>query len=464
MPPVDDKAGAGGAWGAVQRSAKTAQRLVVGLSERSSNASSILLFSIGLLLVVGITWASVAELDEVTRGQGKVIPSSQLQVVQSLEGGIVRRLLVSEGERVAAGTPLVELDPTLHRSQYEQVRHQLQALQAQTARLEAEADGRRLEFPAELMAQAPAQVAAETSLHIGRQNELRTQLGALREQLSQKQQELAGAQATLSGTQRALALSRQSRDVIQRLVNRGLEAELALIGEDTRVNEHENKLAVTEAELARLTAAIQEVRERVDTATTAFRSAALGELAQARGRVSELSAQLEGLKDRVERATLVAPVAGIVNRLNVKTLGAVAQPGETLLELVPVEDSLVIEAYVKPSDIAFIYEGQIAQVKVTAYDATRYGSLEGTISKVSADAVPNPESQGRPDAQGAASDVYVVTVMTGAAQLKKGGRALTILPGMKAEIDIITGKRTVLDYLVRPVTKVAGRALRETSH
>lgn len=219
---------------------------------------------------------------------------------------------------------------------------------------------------------------------------------------------------------------------------------------------------MTQAEIARHNAAIQEVRERVDTTTMAFRSTALSELAQARGRMAELHAQLAGLKDRVERSTLVAPVAGIVNRLNVKTIGAVAQPGETLLELVPVEDSLIVEAYVKPSDIAFIHEGQDALVKVTAYDSSRYGSLEGTILKISADAVPNPEMQGRPE--GGASDVYVVTVRTGAAQLKKDGRAMTILPGMKAEIDIITGRRTVLDYLVRPVTKVASRALRETSH
>lgn len=463
-PPVDDKGMKTGALGALTRVAKNAQRLVVGLSERSGNASSILLLSIALVLVAAISWASIAELDEVTRGQGKVIPSQQLQVVQSLEGGIVRSLLVSEGQRVSAGAPLMELDPTIHRSQYEQVLHQFQALSAQTARLEAEADGRKLEFSRELIERAPIQVAAETSLYIGRQNELRTQLGALREQLAQKQQELAGAQANLDGTQRGLELSRQSRDVIQRLVSRGLEAELSLIGEDTKVNELEIKLAVTGAEIARLTAAIQEVRERVETTTVSFRSAALGELAQARGRASELEAQLSGLKDRVERATLVAPVAGIVNRLNIKTIGAVAQPGETLLEIVPVEDSMIVEAYVKPSDIAFIYEGQTALVKVTAYDASRYGSLEGTIFKVSADAVPNPESQGRPDAQGGSTDVYVVTVRTGAAQLMKDGRALAILPGMKAEIDIITGKRTVLDYLVRPVTKVAGRALRETSH
>lgn len=459
-PPAAAEAGAAGA---LARSAKAAQKFVVGLSARSSNASSILLFSIALLLVVGVSWASMAELDEVTRGQGKVVPSRQLQVVQSLEGGIVRRLLVGEGERVAAGTPLMELDPTLHRSQYDQVLHQLHALSAQVARLEAEADGRKLEFPDALAAQAPAQVAAETSLYIGRQNELRTQLGALREQLYQKQQELAGAQANLDGSQRALALARQSRDVIQRLVSRGLEAELSLIAEDTKVNELQNKVAVTQAEIARHNAAIQEVRERVDTTTMAFRSTALSELAQARGRMAELHAQLAGLKDRVERSTLVAPVAGIVNRLNVKTIGAVAQPGETLLELVPVEDSLIVEAYVKPSDIAFIHAGQKALVKVTAYDATRYGSLEGTILKVSADAIPNPESQGRPDAMGVA-DVYVITVKTGSAQLRKDGREMTILPGMKAEVDIITGRRTVMDYLVRPVTKVANQALRETSH
>jgi len=447
----------------IQSAARAALRGVVALSERSSNASSILLFSIALLLVVTIVWASAAELDEVTRGEGKVIPSQQLQVVQSLEGGIVRNLFVREGDRVEAGAPLMELDPTLHRSQYEQVLQQYYAQLAQAARLEAESGGTKLNMPPELVGKAPTQVAAETSLFIGRQNELRTQLGALREQRAQKQQELAGAQATLSGTERALTLARQSRDVIRRLVAKGLEAELSLISEEAKVNELENKLAVTHAEIARLQSALQEILEKVDSTMVTFRSAALGDLAQTRGRVAELRAQLDGLRDRVERTTLTAPVAGIVNRLTVRTIGAVAQPAETLVELVPVDDSLIVEAYVKPSDIAFVYTGQDARVKVTAYDASRYGALEGHIVKVSADAVRNPDAQGRPDMAGNA-DVYVVTVKTGAAQLRKSGKDLTILPGMKAEVDIITGKRTVLDYLVRPVTKIADRAFRETPH
>lgn len=422
------------------------------------------MFSIALLLVVAITWAALAELDEVTRGQGKVIPSQELQVVQSLEGGIVRRIFVREGDSVEAGAPLMELDPTIHRSQYEQVLQQYYAQLAQAYRLEAESGDKKLEMPQDLVEKAPGQVAAETSLYIGRQNELRVQIDALREQLSQKQQELIASEATLSGAERALALARQSRDVIRRLVSKGLEAELSLIGEETKVSELENKMAVTRADIGRLQSAIQEIREKVQTTTASFRSAALGELAQTRGRVAELRAQLDGLRDRVERSTLVAPVAGIVNRINIKTLGAVAQPAETLVELVPAEDALIVEAYVRPSDIAFVHAGQDAKVKLTAYDASRYGGLEGKIVKVSADVIRNPEASGNPQAAAGNLDVYVVTVKTGAAELKKNGKTLTILPGMKAEVDIITGKRTVLDYLVRPVTKIADRAFRESRH
>ncbi|MEJ0040527.1 MAG: HlyD family type I secretion periplasmic adaptor subunit [Gammaproteobacteria bacterium] len=459
-----DKPGAGQRFPRLRRAARAVMRMVVALSERSGNASSILLLSIALLMVAAVTWASIAQLDEVTRGEGKVIPSQQLQVVQSLEGGIVRNILVHEGDSVRAGTPLMELDPTIHRSQYEQALRQYYTQAAQAYRLEAESADKKLEMPKELTEKASVQVMAETSLYIGRQNELRTQLGGLREQLAQKQQELAASAATLTGTERALELSRQSRDVIKRLVSKGLEAELSLIGEEAKVNDLENKLAVTRTEGVRLLSAIQEVREKVDTTAVSFRSAALGELAQTRGKVSELQAQLDGLKDRVERTMLVAPVSGIVNRLTIKTIGAVAQPAETLVELVPMDDSLIVEAYVKPSDIAFVYAGQNARVKVTAYDASRYGGLEGQIIKVSADAVRNPEAQGRPEMQGGSTDVYVVTVKTGAAQLRKNGKPLTILPGMKAEVDIITGKRTVLDYLVHPVTKIADRAFRETPH
>ena len=423
-----------------------------------------LLFSIVLLLAATITWASLAELDEVTRGDGKVVPSQQLQVVQSLEGGIVRNIFVREGDRVGAGARLMELDPTLHRSQYEQVLQQYYAQMARAHRLEAEAEDKKLDMPRELMEKAPIQVTAEIGLYIGRQNELRTQAGTLREQLAQKQQELAASEATLGSTQRALALSEESRDVIQRLVRKGLEAELSLIGEETKVNDLKNRLQITHTEIARSRSAIQEVREKVDTTTAGFRSAALGELAQTRGRVAELHAQLEGLRDRVERSTLVAPVAGVVNRLNIKTIGGVAQPAETLVELVPLDDALIVEAYVRPSDIAFVYAGQAAKVKVTAYDASRYGGLDGEIVNVSADAVRNPDAQGRPGQPAQNTDMYVVTVKTGAAELRKNGRSLAILPGMKAQVDIITGKRTVLDYLVNPVTKVADRAFRESPH
>lgn len=449
-----------------RRIVRGALRIVRAIADRGRNASSILLFAIGTLLVAGITWASVAQLDEVIRGEGKVVPSQQLQVVQSLEGGIVRRLYVREGDVVRAGAPLIELDPTLHRSQYDQALQQWRAERARAARLEAEAQSSRLQMPPDLVQDAPMQVAAETSLYIGRQQEVRTQLGELREQLAQREQELAGSEATLAGTARAAALARQSRDVIKRLVDKGLEAELNLIAEETKVNDLENKLAVTQAEISRLRATIQEVHEKVGTVESRFRSSALADLAQSRGKLSELDAQLAGLRDRVERTTLVAPVAGVVNRLHVKTLGGVAQAAETLVEIVPGEDALLVEAYVKPADIAFVHAGQAARVKLTAYDSSRYGGLDGQIVKVSADAVRNPDApQGRADpSAGGAADVYLVTVKTGAAQLRQNGRLLTIIPGMKAEVDIVTGKRTVLDYLVHPVVKVSDRAFRESPH
>lgn len=435
--------------------------MISTLAARSGRASSILLFSILLLLVSAVAWASLARLDEVTRGTGRVIPSLQLQVVQSLEGGIVRKLYVQEGDHVDAGAPLLELDPTLHRSQYEQVLQQYYAQVAQAHRLEAETSGGKLAMPRELMEKVAVQVAAETSLYIGRQNELRSQLGALREQLVQKQQELVAADAALAGGTRALELARQSRDVIRRLVSKGLEAELTLIGEETKVSDLENRMVIAHSEIARLRAGIQEIREKVEATMTGFRGTALAELSATRARTAELGAQLEGLRDRVERATLVAPVSGIVNRVHIRTIGAVAQPAETLVEIVPAEDSLIVEAYVKPADIAFIHAGQDARVKLTAYDASRYGGLDGHIVKISADAVPNPDAQGRPAAPAMDPDVYVVTVKTGASQLRKDGKVLTILPGMKAEVDIITGKRTVLDYLVHPVVRISDRAFRE---
>jgi adhesin transport system membrane fusion protein len=403
-------------------------------------------------LVAGIAgflwWAAVFEIEEVTRGQGRVVPSQQVQVIQSLEGGIVREILVDEGETVEPDAPLIRIDDTTAGARRGELLEQEAALLAERLRVRTEAEGgATLAFPESLTARAPEAVAAEREVFASRRSQLSSELDVLNDQLSQRRAELGEARAMIAKLEGQIAPLAEEVRLTRGYVDSGAITQIELLRLETRLAELEGELAVSRARLPRLEAAIAEAENQIETSRRAYVLTARERLARVQAELSVLRETLRAAQDRVKRTTLRAPVRGIVNTVNVATIGAVVGPGDPLIEIVPVDDHLLVEARITPQDVAFIRPGDPASVKITAFDYTVYGSLQGTVQRIGADTVT--------DADGNA--FFQVTIRTDETAL--GGNPIS--PGMVAQIDIQTGRKTVLDYLLNPFLRVGSEALRE---
>lgn len=403
-------------------------------------------------LVAGIAgflwWAAVFEIEEVTRGQGRVVPSQQVQVIQSLEGGIVREILVDEGETVEPDAPLIRIDDTTAGARRGELLEQEAALLAERLRVRIEAEGgATLAFPESLTARAPEAVAAEREVFASRRSQLSSELDVLNDQLSQRRAELGEARAMIAKLEGQIAPLAEEVRLTRGYVDSGAITQIELLRLETRLAELEGELAVSRARLPRLEAAIAEAENQIETSRRAYVLTARERLARVQAELSVLRETLRAAQDRVTRTTLRAPVRGIVNTVNVATIGAVVGPGDPLIEIVPVDDHLLVEARITPQDVAFIRPGDPASVKITAFDYTVYGSLQGTVQRIGADTVT--------DADGNA--FFQVTIRTDETAL--GGNPIS--PGMVAQIDIQTGRKTVLDYLLNPFLRVGSEALRE---
>lgn len=358
----------------------------------------------GLTLVIFILWACWAEVDEVTRGEGRVIPYSRLQKIQSLEGGILDRLLVKEGDMVEAGQALVKLDQTRFYAAYMEGQSKARALRAAIARLEAEVQGRdRIDFPASLPADGP-EVSSERALFQARRSKKQEALGALEEELK---------------------ITRENLRLIEPLVA---------------------SRSVSEVEALRLKQDIASLKGRVADIEQGFIQEAYTELTASKAELSSLEQILLQKEDQLRRTRLVSPVKGMVNNILVTTRGGVIQPGEAIMEVLPVEDQLLVQTRIKPEDVAFIAPGMSARVKITAYDYTIYGDLAGTVKQISADTIEEETLRGK-------EYFYQVLVRTDRNYLEKNGQVLPIRPGMIAEVDILGGKRTVMSYILKPLLK-----------
>lgn len=410
-----------------------------------------LLIAVAAFFVVALTWAALAQLDQVARGEGKVITRSTVQVVQNLEGGIVAEILVREGDAVEKDQVLMRIDPTRHVSALKESEQGSYALQARIARLAAESGGGRLEMPAELARRAPAVAAQEKALYDSRARDIASKGGILRQQLAQKQVELAEAQARERRLRESLALAEKEIAITAPLVKQGVMSEIELLRQQREAARIRTDLDGAVEAQPRLQAAIDEARRKLDDNVLGFRAQAGVELSQARAEYAKVSEVLPALEDRVTRAVVRSPAKGIVKTIFNKTIGGVVQPGNPMAEVVPLEDTLLVETRLSPADIGFVRVGQRAVVKLTAYDYTIYGGLEGKIEYVSADSV-QPQ-QGDP--------YYVAHVRTTAPVLQFGDRALQVIPGMTAGVEVITGRHSVLHYLLKPVNRAMERALRE---
>ncbi|MFG0644276.1 HlyD family type I secretion periplasmic adaptor subunit [Leclercia adecarboxylata] len=399
-----------------------------------------------------ILWASLASIDEVTRGEGRAIPSSRLQKVQNLEGGIVAEVFVHEGEVVKAGAPLLRLDDTQFRSNAGETQADRLALQARIQRLTAQLnDASTLTLAPEIVQQAPDIANGEMELFASVNKRIQSELAGLNEQLVQKKQELLDFQGKASQYRRSLGLQQQEVSMSEPLVAKGAISKVEVLRLRRGVVETQGQLDSVTLAIPRAEAAIKEIESKVSETRGRYRSEALGQLNEARTDLSKIEASGKAITDRVNRTLVTSPVRGVVQQLLVNTIGGVIQPGNDLVEIVPLDDKLLVEAKIRPQDIAFLRPGQEATVKFTAYDYTIYGGLKGTLEQISPDTVTDKDGK----------SFYIIRLRTDKNHLGTDEKPLLIIPGMVASVDIITGKKTVMAYLLKPILRAKAEAFRE---
>ena len=406
-----------------------------------------------VFVVVALVWASFAEIDEVTRAEGSVIPSRQIQVVQNLEGGIVRELGVQAGATVQEGDVLLVIDDTRFSATLREGNQKRYALLAKATRLQAETKDAEFALPPELEQSAPEIVAQERRLYRSRQQELESNLQVIDQQLRQRRQELVEVRSRRSQLQGNYALLREELERTEPLVDEGVVSEVEVLRLRRQVNEVRGDLDAARLSLPRISAGITELQRRKDEVRAQFRSGSQAELTEARTELAGLKEANVALEDRVERTLVRAPTTGTVKQVMVTTVGQVVQPGMDLVEIVPLEDTLLVEARVRPADIAFVRPQQPATVKLTAYDYAIYGGLDATVEHISADTIVDENDRD-------AESYYLIRVRTDESRFGEADD-LPVIPGMTAVVDILTGKKTVLQYLLKPVLRARERALRE---
>lgn len=418
---------------------------------RPAALSHFLLLTIMAFFCIFLVWAAWAELDEVTRGEGKVIPSRQVQVIQNLEGGILADLFVREGQIVEEGQILLRIDNVRAESDYREKRARYLALMASIARLQAEIEDAKLVFPAEVLAEAREVAEKELMLFASRQENLDNEVQILRSQAQQREQELKELETKLGQYERSLELAREELRLAEPAARRGDVSQSVFLKLQREVNDLRGAVEATRASIVRVRAAVREANQKVERAYSGFRSQAQEELTQKAAELAGIREVVLAGADRVRRTEVRAPLRGTIKQIKINTIGGVVQPGQDILEIVPLEDTLLLEAQIRPSDIAFVRPGLNATVKITAYDYSIYGDLKGFVEDISADTITNERGE----------SFYRVRVRTHQNHLGTDDRPLVIIPGMTAEIDVLTGRKTVLQYLLKPLIKAKDRALRE---
>ncbi|MEN0582277.1 HlyD family type I secretion periplasmic adaptor subunit [Phytobacter palmae] len=410
------------------------------------------LWAIFAFFIAMIIWASLAEIDEVTRGEGRAIPSSRLQKVQNLEGGIVAEVFAHEGEVVQAGAPLLRLDDTRFRSNAGESEADKLALEARIQRLTAQLDdATELTLSPEITNQAPDIASGEMALFASVNKRIQSELAGLNEQLIQKKQELLDFQGKLTQYRRSLELQQQEITMSEPLVAKGAISKVEMLRLRRAGVETQGQLDSVILAIPRAKAAIKEIENKVSETRGRYRSDALEQLNQARTDLSKIEASGKAITDRVNRTLVTSPVRGIVQQLLVNTIGGVIQPGNDIVEIVPLDDTLLVEAKIRPQDIAFLRPGQEATVKFTAYDYTIYGGLKGKLEQISPDTVTDKDGK----------SFYIIRLRTDKNHLGTDEKPLLIIPGMVASVDIITGKKTILAYLLKPILRARAEAFRE---
>jgi membrane fusion protein, adhesin transport system len=425
---------------------------------RTPRTSRIVLFAAAGLMATFLVWAHFAVLDEVKRGNGKVVPSQQTQVVQSLEGGIIAELLVQEGAIVDKDQPLARIEDTTFASQFGEIRERRGAAAARVTRLEAETKGlKSVVFSDDLIKANPRAVDAEKGVFDAHMRKIAQDIDVISQQENQKEKEIDELKASATRFSQTLDLLNRETELTRKLYQQKVVPEIEMLRADRQATDMKGQLAVAQATIVKTQAAVEEAHSRLLNVTTAFRAQAEDDLAKSRGDLAVLDENIKSAQDRVRRTELRSPVHGIVNKLNVNTIGAVVAPGASLMEIVPLDDTLLVEGRIRPQDIAFIRPGHEAVVKISAYDSSVYGSLHGKVERISADTI--TDDKGDKNERG--ETFYRVTVRTEKNHLGTDEHPLPIMPGMVATVEILTGRKSVLDYLIKPARTLRDEALRE---
>ena len=441
-------------WGSADAAADAAgfrtfeQQAEVVMSRARTQRAQLIVRAALVVVLLLVLWACFAQVEEVTRGDGKVIPSKQLQVVQSLDGGVVSEILVQEGQVVEAGQLLLKIDETRATSGVRESAAQGFALRARGARLRALAEGAAFLPPPSSNPEEQRIVDEERTLYETRRSELGTMIAINQQQLQQRQQELSEMRARKASAERGLDLGQQELNKTRPLLATGAVSEVDILRLERDVSRSRGEMEQSTAQIARVQAAIGEAQRKIQETELTFRNDARKDMADVMGKLNALNEGAVALADKVDKSQVKSPVRGRVQRLLANTVGGVVQPGKDIVEVVPLDDQLILEAKVQPRDSAFIHPGQDATVKFTAYDFSIYGGLVAKVENISPDTVVDEKGNA----------FYLVRVRTTQASFSE---KLPVIPGMTAEVDILTGRKTVMSYLLKPILKAKAYALRE---
>ncbi len=390
-----------------------------------------------------LTWANFALIDEIARGDGDIIPSGENQIIQNLEGGIVEEILVYEGQEVTKGQVLIKIDNKKSASSFSSNAVKADALQAKIARLRAESKGRNFSVDSSLEKHIPFIVENERSLYNTNKHQLNAKLSTLKEKLSQKRYELNEAKSQLKHLKASNKMIQEEVSMTQPMVAKGVRSKIDFLKLKREANEIESKYDALKDSIPRLKSAIKEVKSSIEEVKYTFKGDAKVKRNEAISELRALRENSTALQDQVSRTLVKSPMKGIVQRLFVHTVGGVIKPGEDIMEIVPSDQNLLVEVKIKPSDIAFIYFGQKAIVKFSAYDFAIYGGLDGKVVHIGADTVTDEKD----------NVYYTVRIQTKENHLLRNNEQLKIIPGMTVNVDIITGQKSVLDYILKPILK-----------
>lgn len=418
---------------------------------KPSVTSNLMLISVGSLVLILLGWMAFSHIDEITHGEGQVVPSSEIQIIQSLEGGVLKELMVSEGQSVKKGEILLRISDVAFASEERGTEAQQESLLVKKARLEAEANGKPFVLPDDLETKVPDIAANEEQLFNSRQKELENAKSILDEKISAANAQLSELGAKVSRLSESKKLIQQELTITEKMVEQRAVPKLDAIRLSRELNDISGQINEAAEERQGLQSQLASARKEREDQENKFRSQALGELNEVQTQLSQVGSSLTAIGDRVDRSEIRSPVDGIVNKIMLKTIGGVVEPAMKLVEIVPVDDKLKIIARVPPSDIAFLHIGQKVKVKISAYDPQRYGALEGELVRLGSNSVTDNKG----------NIFFEIEVRTAKNYLGDVQNPMPITPGMVAQTEIITGDRSILSYLMKPVLRAKDRALTE---